>query len=144
MDQWVFHPFLPVYFNKINDLLADNGKLFIQGITMPDELYDTYRKSSDWIRKYIFPGGHLPSLGIINKIISESTTLTLDTCSNIGIDYAETLKDWRNRFEQEINSIKSMGFDQKFINKWIYYFIYCEVGFRTDLIHNHQMVFSKK
>ena len=144
MIEAVGHKFLPVYFNKINDLLADNGKLFIQGITMPDELYDTYRKSSDWIRKYIFPGGHLPSLGIINKIISESTTLTLDTCSNIGIDYAETLKDWRNRFEQEINSIKSMGFDQKFINKWIYYFIYCEVGFRTDLIHNHQMVFSKK
>tara|TARA_A100001015_G_C15043666_1_gene741722 strand:- start:100 stop:2061 length:1962 start_codon:yes stop_codon:yes gene_type:complete len=144
MIEAVGHKYLPVYFGKINDLLSDKGKLFIQGITIPDELYETYTKSSDWIRKYIFPGGHLPCLGIINKIITESTSLTLDTCQNIGKDYAETLKDWRIRFQKEVEVIKSMGFDQEFINKWIYYFIYCEVGFRTDLIHNHQMVFIKK
>lgn len=143
MIEAVGHKFLPVYFKKIDDLLRPQGKLFIQGITIPDELYDTYRSSSDWIRKYIFPGGHLPSLGIINDIISSTTSMSLDVCNNIGIDYAETLKAWRMRFEDKIKEVQSMGFDQEFINKWIYYFLYCEVGFRSKLIHNHQMVFVK-
>ena len=73
----------------------------------------------------------MPSLGTINDIISKSTSLSLDKCQNIGKDYAQTLKDWRLRFEKDISKVQSMGFDQEFINKWMYYFLYCEVGFRA-------------
>ncbi|MBI60108.1 hypothetical protein CL657_02700 [bacterium] len=143
MLEAVGHKFLPVYFNKINDLLTDSGKAFIQSITIKDDIYDTYKANTDWIRKYIFPGGHLPSIAHIKNII-QHTKLSLTTSENIGMHYVKTLDDWKIKFLSNLDHVKSLGFDDLFIRKWLYYFEYCQAGFSANHIQDYHLVFHKQ
>ena len=143
MIEAVGHKYLPVYFNKINNLLTQTGKAVIQAITIRDDVYDDYRKKSDWIRKYIFPGGHLPSVGHIKHLLKE-TSLTLSQADNIGLHYVQTLEDWKAMFFQRINDIRKQGFNDEFIRKWHYYFEYSQAGFMQEYIQDFHLVFDKK
>tara|TARA_Y100001968_G_scaffold333113_1_gene394202 strand:- start:24 stop:1976 length:1953 start_codon:yes stop_codon:yes gene_type:complete len=143
MLEAVGHKYLPVYFKKINDLLADSGKAFIQSITIRDDIYHSYKSSTDWIRKYIFPGGHLPSLEHIKGLIQQ-TNLTLTFSENIGPHYVNTLQDWKEKLLTNINRVKTLGFDDMFIRKWLYYFEYCQAGFSANHVQNYHLIFNKK
>lgn len=143
MLEAVGHKYLPTYFKQISHLLADQGKAVIQSITIQDEFYHAYKKNTDWIKKYIFPGGHLPSVGHIKSLIKE-LPLELNDLENIGSHYVTTLDKWKQAFIKKIPEVKTLGFTDIFIRKWIYYFEYCMAGFAEKHIENYQLVFIKK
>lgn len=143
MIEAVGYKYLPSYFQACNRLLNNNGKLVLQAITIPHERYKNYSKNCDFIQKHIFPGGHLPSIEHIHEIISQDTQLKLCSLDEIGLHYAETLRQWRENMLSKSKTIKSLGFNDAFLNKYEYYFSYCEVGFLKRFIHNHHLVFDK-
>ena len=143
MLEAVGHKYLPVFFNKVNDLLNDSGKAFIQSITIRDDAYHAYTSSTDWIRKYIFPGGHLPSVDHIKHII-KNTNLSLSFAENIGPHYVKTLQDWKEKLQTNIKDVKALGFDDIFIRKWFYYFEYCQAGFHADHVRDYHLIFDKQ
>ena len=143
MIEAVGHKYLNEYFKKCHDLLKPQGLLALQAITCPDSRYDSLRKGVDWIQKHIFPGSLLPSVAAINKAVNKTGTLSLVDLKDFGLDYARTLVEWRDQFNQNISSIRSLGFDETFIRKWNYYFCYCEAAFATRNIHVMQMVYAR-
>lgn len=143
MLEAVGHQYLPEYFKTCDRLLKPDGVMVLQTITIPDQRYDLYRKRLDWIRKHIFPGGHLPSLQIISRILTDYTQLTIDNVENIGPHYALTLAAWHQRFAKKEQAIRQLGFDEQFCRKWKFYFSYCEVGFATRYLGNLQLVLTR-
>ncbi|MBI3502185.1 MAG: class I SAM-dependent methyltransferase [Bacteroidetes bacterium] len=135
--------FLDVYFKKCHELLKKNGILALQVITCPDSRYESFRKGVDWIQKYIFPGSLLPSVGRINRAINSTGDLSLVDLKEFGLDYAKTLSIWREQFNKNISEIKKLGFDEKFIRKWNYYFSYCEAAFSMRNINVMQMIYTR-
>ncbi len=120
-----------VYFNKLHDVLKKGGKAGLQIITIADEVFDDYRKRADFIQKYVFPGGMLPSA---QKLVEQTQGAGLKLMSNFkfGHDYAETLKQWGQRFEDAWKEGRIKGFDSSFRKLWLFYLAYCEAGFRTE------------
>jgi cyclopropane-fatty-acyl-phospholipid synthase len=121
------------YFSMIKNNLKPGGIGAIQAIIIKDELFDQYRKSEDFIQKYIFPGGFLPSLQSI-KEHTEKSGLQLTTYNSYGIHYSNTLKKWRENFISSWSDISKQGFDQSFKKVWDFYFSYCEAGFKSKNI----------
>jgi cyclopropane-fatty-acyl-phospholipid synthase len=143
MIEAVGHEFLKTYFEKINDLLVPSGLVGIQGIFVPDQRYDRYRSRVDWIQKYIFPGGHLPSLYEIHRILKQHTRLGIEKAENFSPHYAKTLSIWHENLTRHQDEImKTQKFDAAFIRKWRYYFVYCQVGFSQRYIHVMQLILS--
>lgn len=143
MLEAVGHAHLPVYFATLDRLLAPGGRIALQAITMPDQKYASYRAGSDWIRKHIFPGGHLPSLGAITAAMARRTRLNIIELTDIGRHYIRTLRLWRETFEANREQVLALGFDEPFIRKWIYYLSYCEAGFAACLVRNYQLVLAR-
>lgn len=143
MLEAVGHQYLPTYFQKCDQLLKHDGIIVIQSITIPDHRYDGYKKEADWIQKHIFPGGHLPCLFKISEVLTEHTTLLIDNAENIGPHYAPTLAIWRESFYAQKDQILALGFTEEFIRKWVYYFSYCETGFRKRYLGNYQLVLTR-
>ncbi|MES2591494.1 MAG: cyclopropane-fatty-acyl-phospholipid synthase family protein [Bacteroidota bacterium] len=143
MLEAVGHKFLKAYFKKCNNLLKKDGILAIQVITCPDSRYESLRNGVDWIQKHIFPGSLLPSVGTINKVINKTSDMTMVDLKDMGLHYARTLSEWQQQFNQQLSEVKKMGFDERFIRKWNYYFHYCEAAFRTRNINVMQMVYSR-
>ncbi|MDP1745269.1 MAG: cyclopropane-fatty-acyl-phospholipid synthase family protein [Bacteroidota bacterium] len=143
MLEAVGHKFLEVYFKKCNDLLKKDGILAIQVITCPDSRYESLRTGVDWIQKHIFPGSLLPSVSSINKAINNTSDMTLVDLKDMGLHYARTLSAWQKEFNQQLSEVKKMGFDERFIRKWNYYFSYCEAAFEMRNIHVMQMVYAR-
>ena len=110
---------------------------------MPDFRYETYRKESDWIQKYIFPGGLLPSLSALQAAMIRHTSFHVEHLQNIGIHYAPTLRAWRERFEKQIKTIEALGYDKKFQRMWRYYLAYCEAAFATRELNNLHLVLAR-
>jgi cyclopropane-fatty-acyl-phospholipid synthase len=124
------------YFKQINYCLEDGGKAMIQTITIKDDIFDKYNNSNDFIRKYIFPGGALPSKSIF-KNLSLNCGLKIDNEFSFGESYFKTLKIWLENFNQNLHKINKLGFNQQFIRKWQFYLAYCAAGFygkRTDVM----------
>jgi len=144
MIEAVGHEYLPAYFQTCNRLLIPGGRLSLQAITYPDDQYDDYRKRTDFIRKHIFPGGHLPSLKVISDILSSSTQFHQIDDFNIAQSYAQTLAMWKRTFIEKKDEIFSMGFNEPFYRKWIYYFSYCEAAFRTNFLGCYQLLYERK
>ncbi len=134
MIEAVGKEYMPVYFKMLDNLLVPGGKLVIQAITIEDQRYEQYSRRVDFIQKYIFPGGHLPSAGVILKHMKVNTSLRLHQYSDYGQHYAETLKMWRQNFQDKKNDILSLGFNEDFYRLWDYYFCYCEGAFRESAI----------
>ncbi len=118
------------YFDKVRAVLKKGGKAGLQIITIADEVFDDYRSRADFIQKYIFPGGMLPSLQKLGEQ-TQKAGLKLMSNFNFGQDYAETLKQWAQRFESAWRDGRINGFDNQFRKLWLFYLAYCEAGFRT-------------
>jgi cyclopropane-fatty-acyl-phospholipid synthase len=142
MIEAVGHTFLPGYLRTVDARLKPGGRFALQAITIPDERYESYQAGCDFIRKHIFPGGHLPSPGLLNALVQEETSLRLSDELEFGRDYAETLRRWRDAFLARVSEVKRLGFADSFIRKWHYYLAYCEAGFDTDMIHVRQLIFT--
>jgi cyclopropane-fatty-acyl-phospholipid synthase len=134
---------LQTYFKKCDELLAENGVVVIQAITIRDHHYARYCQQVDFIQRYIFPGSHVPSLAALLDASSRASRLTLQNVTPLGFDYAETLKRWRERFLLQRSALQPMGFSEDFVRMWEYYLAYCEAGFRGQFLGTFQLAFSK-
>lgn len=143
MLEAVGHAGLRPFFAICDQALKPGGKLVIQVITIPDRKYQAYRYSSDWIRKHIFPGGHLPSLGVLAKALAAGSRLNINGLEQYGADYARTLAIWRKTLLDKRQQIQGLGYDESFLRKWDYYFAYCQAGFATRIIDLAQLVLEK-
>jgi len=140
MIEAVGHQYLPQYFRQLNKLLKDDGLLLLQAITIPDHRYRYALKNIDFIKRYIFPGGFLPSVRVMLNHLGKDTQLTPLQLDDIGLDYARTLADWRQRFHAALDSVSAQGFDQRFQRMWEYYLCYCEGAFRERAISTVQLL----
>jgi cyclopropane-fatty-acyl-phospholipid synthase len=143
MIEAVGHEFYSSYFECCSKLLKPEGKMVIQAITMTDQRFESAKNSVDFIKRYIFPGGCLPSINVIAHHIAKDTDMQIVHLRDITQDYATTLADWRDRFTEQIPRIQDMGFDQRFIRMWEFYLCYCEGGFRERIIGTVQVAFTK-
>ncbi len=143
MIEAVGHEYLPTFFEKCNALLKPTGQMLLQAITIPDDRYDYYRRHVDFIQKYIFPGGCLPSLGVLASSASRASDLRITHVEDFAADYAQTLLLWRDKFHQSLDEIKQLGFDDVFIRTWDYYFAYCAAGFLERQIGVAQLLMKR-
>lgn len=142
MIEAVGHQYYPEYFKKINSLLTENGLALIQAITIRDQKYIQATKSVDFIQKYIFPGSCIPSIEVIQSNLSKNSSLIISDLENINHHYAVTLCHWAKRFKKNESKIKKLGFDERFIKKWKFYFSYCEGGFSERAINDFHILLS--
>ena len=131
------------FFSKCSELLKPDGAMLIQAITIADQRYDEYRKSVDFIQRYIFPGSGLPSSAVMTDVTARVTDMQLLNLEDIGLHYAETLRHWRNNFFSNIEDVRRQGFSETFIRMWEYYLCYCEGAFLERAISDVQIVFAK-
>ena len=143
MIEAVGHEFYESYFQCVSRLLKPTGKAVIQAITIPDQRYDFARQSVDYIKRYIFPGGCLPSLGVIADNLARHTDLQMTQLRDITLDYARTLEAWHHSFLAQLDRVREMGFDDRFIRMWRFYLSYCEGGFRERIIGTYQITMAK-
>lgn len=142
MLEAVGHDHLPEYFETVDRMLKPGGIAVIQVISLKDERYEEYRRTSDFIRRFIFPGGHLPCHAAV-KWASDPTSLVMDQVDDIGPDYAVTLRMWRENFIKKHDEIRALGYPETFFRCFDMYFAYCEAGFQQNYIHNYHLVFKK-
>lgn len=135
--------YLETYFAKCSTLLKPDGIMLIQAITIQDQFYDQAIKSVDFIQRYIFPGGFIPSVTAISNAVKKSTDTRLFQMEDIGPHYATTLRDWRKNFFNNIEQIKGLGYSNQFIAMWEFYLCYCEGGFLERTLGTSHMVFIK-
>lgn len=143
MIEAVGHEYYKEFFTTCSGLLKQEGMMLIQAITIADQRYDAAKNSVDFIKKYIFPGGCLPSNAVIATHIANDTDMMIVGLEDIGLHYAETLAHWRARFNSKIDASQSNGFDQRFRRMWEYYLCYCEGGFRERVISTVQILAAK-
>jgi len=143
MLEAVGHRYFGKFFQCCDRLLKPGGLLVIQVITIPDQRYKEYRRERDWIQKYIFPGGLLPSVTILSEAATKYSSFIMENLNDIGTNYAATLKDWRGKYLSNIESISAMGFNKVFQRKWEYYLAICEAGFAERVLGDIQVVFRK-
>ena len=144
MIEAVGERYWPTYFGQIFDRLRPGARAGIQAITIDDDLFDGYRQAPDFIQRYIFPGGMLPSRKVLEDL-GRQFDLSIIQEKAFGLDYARTLAEWRGRFHEAWPAILSMnmGFDDRFRRLWDYYLHYCEAGFRAGTIDVRQLAFAK-
>lgn len=143
MFEAVGKEYFDIFFKKCESLLKPSGVMVMQIITMPDQRYPAYSKGTDFIQKYIFPGGHLPSVGKILETTSTHTRLNLLHMEEFTEDYAKTLRLWHEAFLQKLDEVKNLGFDEYFIRMWKMYLSYCEAAFITRNINLVQVAFTR-
>lgn len=142
MLEAVGEAYWPLYFRTLRDRLKPGGKAVLQVITVDEKLFEGYRRSADFIQRYIFPGGMLPSKRIIAEQ-AQAVGLTLRSVGTFGDSYARTLFEWRHRFLASWSEIEAAGFPIRFRRLWEYYLCYCEAGFRAKTIDVGLYVLSR-
>ncbi|MBN2842280.1 MAG: DUF1365 family protein [Sedimentisphaerales bacterium] len=135
--------YYPAFFQNCDRLLKPDGLAVIQTITIPDQRYKTYSKTTDWMKTFIFPGGLLPSLTALTEVLTRHTSFVIKQVESIGPHYALTLEQWKNRFIANSQKIIALGFDDCFIRRWEYYFSYCQAGFTRQYIDDLQIVLTR-
>lgn len=143
MIEAVGHHYYHEYFKKINTLLKPDGIALIQAITIRDQRYSQALQNVDFIQKYIFPGSCIPSIEIIQKNLTKETDMIISDLENINHHYAKTLNLWKKAFNKNQNKIIKLGFDERFIRMWNFYFSYCEGGFAERAINDFHILMSK-
>ena len=143
MIEAVGQNYLQSYFKTIKENLANSGTAAIQAITIDDSLFDRYKNKQDFIQKYIFPGGFLPSKNSLNKHVSDNG-LTIKSYDSYADHYSSTLALWRNEFNKKWDLIKNQGFDSTFKRMWEFYLSYCEAGFKSKNIDLIQFSLQNK
>ncbi|MBC7503331.1 MAG: class I SAM-dependent methyltransferase [Herminiimonas sp.] len=142
MFEAVGESYWPSYFECIARNLKQNGRACIQTIVIADELFARYRKGTDFIQQYIFPGGMLPSPAVFRRH-AERHGLRVVNEFAFGLDYARTLEEWRNAFKEQLPRVRAQGFDDRFLRTWEFYLAYCEAGFRAGSIDVAQFTLEK-
>lgn len=143
MIEAVGHRYFDTYFRKCSELLKPDGSFVLQGIVMPDQRYAHYLKSVDFIQRYVFPGGCLPSMGSIFESITRATDLRFVHAEDFGTHYAETLRHWRRGFHAHLDEVRALGYPDRFIRLWDYYLSYCEAAFDERYTGVVQIQFDK-
>lgn len=143
MIEAVGHEFYQSYFQMCTDLLKADGKMVIQAITVADQRYKSARDEVDFIKRYIFPGGCLPSIAVMADHIARDTDMQIVHLRDITDDYATTLAHWRERFLANLEAVRVMGFSEEFVRMWEFYLCYCEGGFRERIIGTVQLALAK-
>jgi cyclopropane-fatty-acyl-phospholipid synthase len=143
MLEAVGHRYLDTFFATIDRLLAPDGLAAVQVITIPEQRYENYKRRPDFIQRYIFPGGHLPSLEAMSGSMGRSGDLYVEEVDNIGVHYAETLRRWRERFLANVEEVHALGFDDRFVRMWEFYLAYCEGAFLARYISDLQVVLTR-
>lgn len=134
MFEAVGEAYWDIYANKLKTLLARDGRAALQLITIDEDRFQHYRRSPDFIQRYIFPGGMLPSVGALRSCMSRAGLQVTDLLT-FGQDYARTLSCWRERFDAAWPDIEGQGFDARFQRMWHFYLAYCEAGFRDNAVN---------
>ena len=143
MVEAVGHKFYSNFFARCSELLKEDGLMVMQAITMQDQRYESYRDQVDFIQRYIFPGGCLPSNQVVADHIAVDTDMQIVGLEDITFHYALTLSAWREAFFARIDEVRRQGFDSRFIRMWDFYLCYCEGGFLERVIGTAQFVFAK-
>jgi len=143
MIEAVGHAYYKNYFQHCSDLLKPEGMMLLQSITIADQRYQAASKEVDFIQRYIFPGGSLPSVSVIAKNVSDHTDMRFYQLEDIGAHYATTLAKWRERFFSNIEIIQKLGYSETFVRMWDFYLCYCEGGFRENSIGTIQVLLTK-
>jgi cyclopropane-fatty-acyl-phospholipid synthase len=131
------------FFEACDRALVPGGKLSLQSITFPDVAYEIQRRGANWIQTYIFPGGLCPSLAVIERSVHD-TNLLVTGVRDIASSYVRTLAAWRTRFLAQADTVRAMGFDDRFIRTWEYYLALSEAGFATGVSQDLQLVLEKR
>ncbi|MGW8186419.1 MAG: class I SAM-dependent methyltransferase [Desulfobacterales bacterium] len=143
MIEAVGHHYLPTFFKNCSRLLEEDGLMALQAITIADQAFDRHKRSADFIKRYIFPGSCIPSVTAIGDAITRGSDLRLVHLEDITTHYSRTLREWRHRFFDNIDTVKAMGYSEPFIRMWEFYLCYCEAGFTERYIGDVQMLFAK-
>ncbi len=144
MFEAVGEDYWPTYFDKVRDVLTPGGRAGLQIITIRDDLFDDYRSRADFIQKYIFPGGMLPSRGAAAGGDRPGGPGLAGRSPGSASDYADTLAEWARRFEARLGRDRArLGFDERFRRLWRFYLSYCEAGFRTERTDVVQLSLAK-
>ena len=142
MIEAVGHRYLPLYFRHCATLLKDDGLMLLQAITIRDQRYEKARRSVDFIQRYIFPGGALPSLSVLLDTASRQTALNLVHLEDFGTDYARTLRHWRDNLRHARTALMELGYDETFQRLWEFYLCYCQGGFEERAIGVAQLLWA--
>jgi cyclopropane-fatty-acyl-phospholipid synthase len=142
MFEAVGEEYWPAFFGKVRGLLRPGGVAGLQIITIDERYFSAYRRSVDFIQKYVVPGGMLPSPSVLRAQIEQAGLVWRDTAT-FGLDYARTLAAWRDRFQNAWEEIRAQGFDERFKRLWNYYLSYCEAGFRAGSIDVAQIAVAR-
>ena len=143
MIEAVGHEYLETYFGACGRLLKPDGAMLLQGITMPDHRYEAYRRSVDFIQRYVFPGSCLPSVTAMCAAVSRSSDLRPAHLEDITPHYAETLRRWRTQFFDNVEQVRALGYSESFIRLWEYYLCYCEAGFDEGACGDIHLLLTK-
>ncbi len=136
--------YLKTFFKRCNALLKPNGRMAIQAITIADQRYASYSRNVDFIQRYVFPGGFLPSITAMNDTMTRCTGLVVRDLFDIGFDYARTLHEWRERVQRYWNAQLDGTQDERFRRLWLFYLCYCEAGFRARTISTVQLIAERR
>lgn len=140
MIEAVGHEFLPTYFSTLEKMLKPDGLILIQAITIPEQRYDYALRNVDFIKRYIFPGGFLPSVTQLCRQVAAQTQWVVQDIEDIGRDYGMTLFHWRERFLAQREAVRAQGFDERFCRMWDYYLAYCQGAFEERAISTVQFL----
>jgi cyclopropane-fatty-acyl-phospholipid synthase len=143
MIEAVGHRYLPTYFEQCARLLKPDGLMLLQAITIRDQRYEQARSSVDFIQRYIFPGGALPSLQKMLDVVTRHTDLNLHHMEDFGLHYARTLRLWHENLRQARQRLEQLGYDDYFYRLWEFYLCYCEGGFLERTIGTAQLLLAK-
>ena len=143
MVEAIGHQYLDLYFQRIAALLEPHGAALVQAITIEDRRYAKALREVDFIKRHIFPGSFIPSVGALSGAIARAGDLRLVNLEDIGPSYALTLQTWRKRFLQRLPEVRALGYDERFVRMWEFYLAYCEAGFREQALGDVQLLLHR-
>ena len=143
MVEAIGHQYLDLYFQRITALLEPHGAALVQAITIEDRRYAKALREVDFIKRHIFPGSFIPSVGALSGAIARAGDLRLVNLEDIGPSYALTLQAWRERFLQRLSEVRALGYDERFARMWEFYLAYCEAGFREQALGDVQLLLHR-
>ena len=143
MIEAVGHEFIPEYFARCSSLLKNDGLMLLQGILMAEHRYESYRRSADFIQRYVFPGSCLASMATIARAVAQTSDMRMIHLEDLAPHYGETLRRWKANLRNHLPEIRALGYSEGFIRLWDYYLSYCEAGFEERLVGNVQLLLAK-
>ncbi|MEO5958058.1 MAG: class I SAM-dependent methyltransferase, partial [Opitutaceae bacterium] len=143
MLEAVGHRYHPAFARAVSRVLKPQGLLALQFITCPDSRYAQFRRDVDFIQKHVFPGSLLLSLNRVNTLLADTGGFVLHAAEDFGRDYARTIRLWHDGFRANLDRVRALGFDERFLRKWTYYLSYCEAAFAMRNISVVQTVHTR-